>query len=223
MTTELSVRRRWFGQVLASGVLGLACVRLAQAGSTPVIHPGVNALEGELRVNGQRVGEGATVQVGDTLETGADGYAVVVVEQSAYLLHAAGRMRLQAAAGARPTVELERGRLLSVFEPGPRTLRTPTAIVGVRGTGLYLEAAEERSYVCLCYGEAELTARHDPGIREWVSTTHHEAPRSITREGADWIGRRMPMRNHTDAELIMLESLVGRRPPFADDPFLSEY
>ncbi len=211
-------RRHWLAQVLLSGVLGPGALALAEAGSTRPIQSGVRRLHGELLVDGVAVAEGAPIAPGQRLETAAEGQAVVVVERAAYLLRGATRMRLQAVPGGRPNVELEQGRLLSVFEPGARQLRTPTALVEVRGTGLYLEVQAGGTYVCLCYGGARLVDPNDPRRSETLQTRHHEAPRLVG--SADWVGRKVTVVNHTDAELELLEGLVGRRPPF-DDPILS--
>ena len=54
----------------------------------------------------------------------------------------------------------------------------------------------------------------DPSARETVRTTHHEQPRYIYAKGAPKMVTPAPMVNHTDAELEMLEALVGRKPPF---------
>jgi len=72
------------------------------------------------------------------------------------------------------------------------------------------------TYFCLCYGEARVTPTAAPQLGETVITTHHDHPL--------WIHDDMKMPtmmvsaeviNHTDAELTMLENLVGRRPPFS--------
>lgn len=55
-----------------------------------------------------------------------------------------------------------------------------------------------------------------PEARETVSTTHHDAPRYVYAHGEMPIKmiEQAPVVNHTDAELTMLEALVGRKPPF---------
>ena len=55
----------------------------------------------------------------------------------------------------------------------------------------------------------------DPKARETVRTRHHEQPRYIMASGAPQMVVPAPVLNHTDAELTMLESVVGRKPPFA--------
>ncbi|MBF0623934.1 MAG: hypothetical protein HQL82_03910 [Magnetococcales bacterium] len=110
---------------------------------------------------------------------------------------------------------LKLGSLLAVFGSGPKQISTITATIGIRGTGLYLEAEPENTYFCLCYGEAELGATHDPRQREIMHSNHHNARMILSQEGSSAI-RRAGMKNHTDAELFMLEQLVGRTPPFSD-------
>ncbi len=62
----------------------------------------------------------------------------------------------------------------------------------------------------------DLQAASLPAARETVSTTHHDAPRYICVRGEMPIKMIdvAPVINHSDAELIMLEALVGREPPF---------
>jgi hypothetical protein len=47
-----------------------------------------------------------------------------------------------------------------------------------------------------------------------IKTTHHESPLVITDRDGAMSAVPGPVVNHTDDELIMLESLVGREPPF---------
>jgi len=110
-------------------------------------------------------------------------------------------------------MQLVTGKLLSVFGSGrERRLVTATASIGIRGTGAYLEAEPARTYFCLCYGEADVAATMG-GARESVNTSHHESPRYIYGDGRSRTIVPAYMSNHTDSELIMLESLVGRSPP----------
>ena len=73
-----------------------------------------------------------------------------------------------------------------------------------------------RTYVCACYDLADLQASKMRQAKETVMTTHHDAPRYTYARGAAPIKmiELAPVVNHTDAELIMLEALVGRVPPF---------
>jgi len=61
------------------------------------------------------------------------------------------------------------------------------------------------------------------GSPKTIRTTHHESPLVITDRGGIMAAKPGPVVNHTDDELVLLESLVGREPPFAATPFLNRY
>lgn len=111
------------------------------------------------------------------------------------------------------------GAVLTVFSSGRRRrIETKTATIGIRGTGVYVEVEPTRTYVCTCYGVAELVAADDPTVRETVRTEHHDEPRYVMAHGAPQMIMDAPVINHTDVELTMLEALVGRQPPFVSQP-----
>jgi len=102
-----------------------------------------------------------------------------------------------------------------VFSKKPVSIKAATATIGIRGTGAYLEVDDADVYFCLCYGEAVLQGA---GMADKVvKTTHHEQPLLLTQSGGAMQAQPGPFRNHTDAELVMLEALVGREPPFMRD------
>lgn len=110
---------------------------------------------------------------------------------------------------------LIKGGILSVFGKGERTLRTKTATMGIRGTGLYLEADSHGTYFCDCYGTIDLykNGDGDPILHETLVSHHHNA-RRIDTDGEGLIVRRGVLYNHSDAELRLLEAMVGRTVPF---------
>jgi hypothetical protein len=205
----LSARRRW---LLGAAALLLARELLA-AGR---IEKGVYRVRGDARVNGVPAREGMDVKTGDTVTTAGGAEIVFVVNRDAFLLRA--NSRLEVGSGAADVFRLVTGALLSVYQPGaPKTLHARTATIGIRGTGVYVESGEDRTYVCTCYGEAELIPLGEPQAAETVRTQHHEQPRYVMAKGAPQMILRAPVVNHTDAELVLLESLVGRSVPFAQD------
>ena len=105
------------------------------------------------------------------------------------------------------------GKVLSVFAKKPLAIQAAHATIGIRGTGCYLEIEPKSVYFCLCYGEAvvEGSGMADPRV---VKTTHHEQPLVLSDYGGIMKIEPGGFRDHTDAELIMLEALVGREPPF---------
>jgi len=104
------------------------------------------------------------------------------------------------------------GKILSVFAKKPLSIRAANATIGIRGTGCYLEVEPADVYFCLCYGEAVVQG---PGMADkLVKTTHHESPLLLHEDGSVMEADKAGFRNHTDSELVMLEALVGREPPF---------
>jgi len=201
----MSGRRRFL-----RGAAALLLVREALASGT--LERGVYRVRGEARVRGVPARRGMDVRAGDTVATGADGEIIFVVNRDAFLLRASSRLEI---GGAADVFRIITGALLSVYQPGVRkTLQAQTATIGIRGTAVYVETRADRTYVCTCYGEAELIPLADPARAETVHTRHHEQPRYILGKGAPQMMMRAPVVNHTDAELRMLESLVGRGVPF---------
>lgn len=199
----MTSRRGWL-----IGTAALLLVRRALAQGR--IEEGVHRLSGRVRINGKAAKPGMALGAGDKLSTGADGLAVFVVGRDAMLVRKRSSLAL-----VESGLRIVSGAVLSVFEPGrPRRIETGTAVIGIRGTAVYVEAEPARSYVCTCYGEAVLEPKGDPAARETVRTMHHEQPRYIMAKGAPQMMMRAPVVNHTDAELEMLEALVGRKPPF---------
>ena len=108
--------------------------------------------------------------------------------------------------------EVIKGGVLSVFSKKKRKIRTPSALIGIRGTGVYIEVDKEKTYICTCYGKAILQRKDNLDIKETVKTSHHDEPRYIYTDKNNI--EKAPVINHTDLELIMLEEQVLRKPPF---------
>jgi len=198
------VRRR----SLLQGAAALLLVRDALAQGR--LEKGVYRLQGEVQVNGAPAQRGAELRAGDTVRTQAGAEIVWVAQRDAFLVRQNSEVSYLANG-----LRIVTGAVLSVFASGERKeIRTPTANIGIRGTGIYVEAEPERTYACTCYGETVLAPASDPAAAETVRTTHHESPRYIMPAGSPQMLMQAPVLNHTDAELILLESLVGRQPPF---------
>jgi hypothetical protein len=134
------------------------------------------------------------------------------VGQDAFLMREASVIVVRGERGVLSELLVETGRVLSVFAKKPLTLKAANASIGIRGTGAYVEVDAAGVYFCLCYGEATVDG---PRMQsKLVKTTHHEQPLLLREEAGILLAEPGPFRNHTDAELIMLEALVGREPPF---------
>jgi hypothetical protein len=202
---------RW---MVASGALS-ASTYVSRALAKGDIPPGVNRLEGTLKVNGLDAKVGTPVKVGDQVSTGSKSEAVVVVGKDAFLLRSQTTIEFKGEAGVLTRMLVSAGSALSVFSKKPVEIKAATATIGIRGTGAYLEVLPEEVYFCLCYGDAVVAG---PNMADkLVHTTHHEQPLSIRMDGSIMTAKPGPFRNHTDAELIMLEALCDREPPFLKD------
>ncbi len=94
-------------------------------------------------------------------------------------------------------------------------MTTKNASIGIRGTGVYMESDPEQTYFCTCYGTADIVAVNDPTSRETVVSRQHDRPLYILAgEQPGQNIRAAPFINHTDQELMLIEALVGRTPPF---------
>ena len=122
--------------------------------------------------------------------------------------------------GVLSRILIQSGRVLSVFGKKPVVIKAANATIGIRGTGAYVEVDPGKVYFCLCYGEADLDG---PGMSapKRIKTTHHESPLVITDRGGVMVADPAGVVNHTDDELVMLEALVGREPPFTPGAYPS--
>jgi hypothetical protein len=196
-----------------AGLPGLSGIlqNVLAAGNRPV-SPGIQKLDGDVRVNGQHARLGMLIETGDTVSTGRDSEAIYVIGQDAFLQRANSTTQFSGVAAS--VMRVITGRILSVFGRGRKTLQTATATIGIRGTGCYIESEPERVYFCLCYGKAELTPTADPSHTVEIETTHHDHPVYIHSDSSKPMMVDAAIINHSDAELELLENLVGRWPPF---------
>lgn len=237
---EFLVRALTAGVFALGGTLLPHATTFALAKRAPLLPPdrSIYRLHGSAAVNGIPASEETLIHPGDRIETAPSSELVFVVGKDAFILRERGIIELIAAmpdtasaatgstAGGNrgngaviSALRVLTGQIVSVF--GQRqpdedlSLRTPIATVGVRGTGIYLESHDDHSYVCTCYGMTRLSAVDDPASAEDITSDYHDAPRFILPEGPT--GQRIepaPVINHTDMELILIEELVGRIPPF---------
>lgn len=216
------MKRRLLLQALAAGGIAGILQRALAAGENP-LPAGMHRSRGQVLVNDRPARDRQLVNPGDTVSTGPGAEALYVIGQDAFLQRGSSTVRFGAdiAAGFMRVLS---GKILSVFGRGDKRIVVGTATIGIRGTACYIEEEGSRTYFCLCYGEAEIVPTAAPHESEIVRTEHHDHPIYIHADP------RMPKSmvpasviNHTDAELVMLESLVGRRPPFAGVPGYPAY
>jgi len=207
-------RRAMLLKLAASGALGAGgiagLVRAALAADSGDVLQGIRYAAGNVMIDGKPVARGQKLQPGQIITTGPAADTVFVVGSHAFYQRENSSFTMEDNAAV-TTLRYLSGKILSVFGKGRSNLVTKTATIGIRGTGCYIEAEEQRTYFCLCYGSAMVTPSKNAGAKKLIQTKHHENPVYI---GASDVMKSAPVINHTDDELIMLENMVGRRPPF---------
>ena len=195
---------------MAAGAAGgmMGWIHHALAADPKSLPQGLVESRGEVLVNGKPVTKGSPVAPGDVVETGKGARAVYLIDDNVFLQRQ--NSRVEFGNSVETFLRIVTGGLLSVFGKGDsRKITTPTAAIGIRGTGCYIETDEKKTYFCLCCGRVDLQPVN--GQPSSYETRHHEKPVWI-EDGAT---RPASVENHTDAEVIMLEALAGRRSPFS--------
>ncbi len=216
-------RRRFLIQLLRIGAFGAGTslpTGCTQTSSVIVSElprgRSIYQLSGRVRVNGKLATRETIIEPGDSIVTDEKSYIIFVLAGEAFILRSHSSMLLRSAkTGSPAAINLSSGKLLSVFTPGkPMLITTPSAVVSIRGTGVYVESGETQSYVCTCYGMTGLAVSSSPSTKETISSNHHDAPRYIIDDGKQQRIEPAPFKNHDDEELLLIETLVGRSTPF---------
>lgn len=207
---------------LFATAIGSRSVAAQVLGNRPAPLPkgkSIYRIEGQVLVDGQPATLDTQLAANATVETGKDGEVVYAVGETAHLQRSESQVTMETKEGNSMVVSGLRvltGKILSVFPTG-RAVRMTTrnASIGIRGTGVYMEADREQTYFCTCYGTADIASTNDPTSRETVVSRHHDRPLYIL--GNEQPGKNIrvaPFIDHTDQELMLIEALVGRTPPF---------
>lgn len=222
-------RRDFLIQALAAGVLSTTVSPEALAqfwGKRPrpmAKNKSFHELKGDVLINGNNATTRSLVKPGDKLITGDNSSAIFVVGKDAFSIGENSELELdgELIENTNPVVRafsLLSGKLLTVFGKTGHKVTTSQTTIGIRGTGVYLEAEANRTYMCTCYGVVDVSANADPSQTTTVTSRHHDQPLYIYGDNShrsDKLITTAPMKNHTDMELALLEALVGRTVPFA--------
>ena len=217
-------RREYLFKLLCCGTLGLAPQHLAYAGwfsssSKKLAEDrSIHSLEGEVLVNDTPADLQTRIVAGDRVRTGKQGQIVFAVGADSFLLRGDSEMQIAGLDYFVDSLRILSGRLLSVFgkrDSGQQVNMTAsTATIGIRGTGVYVEAEPEQTYVCTCYGLVSLASNSDPDDAETIRSKNHDQPRYIASAASKGSRiRKAPVINHGNEELELLEAIVGRKVP----------
>ena len=170
-------------------------------------------LEGDVRLNGQRMRPDSFVQSGDRIETGPGSSVVFAIGDSAFHVRQNSRLTVERGATLHTVSALRilSGAVVSVWgRGGNRRIVTPTLTAGIRGTGVYTEVFPQeghRSYFCNCWGTVQLSAGGDRVVSQ---SAYHQ---SFWGEAQPRGGRMLtaaPALNHTDEEVEFVAALVAQ-------------
>ena len=220
-----SIRRAFLVEMLTLGLFaGFNVVGLVQPGHAlgriPSRLPAgksIYKLRGQVTVDVQQATIDTFIGPNSLVSTGDKSEIIFVVANDAFLLRSNSELKLSGSGILVEGLRILSGKILSVFgkRSEPHTIETSTATIGIRGTGIYVESDPDFSYVCTCYGRTRISSKRDPGIFEDILTEHHDDPRYILAAGkGNGLITAAPVINHSDKELILIEALVGRTPPF---------
>lgn len=174
----------------------------------------VQRLSGRVFVNRRYAAEGTPVGSGDIVTVAYGGSASFTIGDDAYLLRGGTSLKIEGENHAMVSIlRLFTGALLGVFGDGEKLIATRAATIGIRGTGIFLDTAPDRTYFCTCYGQTELNVS---GLeRRVIRTDYHKASMIETpRHGRNEIHDMAGFEYHSDDELRAAEALQGRKVPF---------
>ena len=236
MLDEFEKRRRAFLNTVYHSGLAVALTKFGAAASATSFLASASAfgevpkkladdksifeITGDVTVNGERANKDTFIKADALVETASNSYIIFKVGKDSHILRENSRLQLEGQNVVEAGFNLISGKILSVFgkreEGKVHTLRTSTATIGIRGTGVYAESDPDKSYLCTCYGQTEIQSAINPKQKEIITATYHDAPRFILKNSdKKKLIVPAPIFNHTDEELMLIEAIVGRKAPIS--------
>jgi hypothetical protein len=177
----------------------------------------IYSLRGTVLINEKQATFKTVIKPNDTIVTKEDSEAIFVVGGHSMIMRENSHLKMEGQDSnfLIQGLRMLAGKLLTVSRSEGTLIKTSTATIGIRGTGYYIESDPERTYFCTCYGITDVESTQDPTSSERIVSKHHDNPYYILSgepEGKNV--RPAPFINHTDQELKLIETLVGRVPPF---------
>jgi ribosomal 50S subunit-recycling heat shock protein len=167
-------------------------------------------VKGDVFINGKKANSNMKVNLGDFVKTAKNSKVVFKIGEDAFMAKENTEFSIEQNDGIRK-LNLVSGGVLAVFKKGDKTdLVTENMTAGIRGTGVYLESIDHKSYFCNCYGKTDVEITKTKQHKS-LQATHHSMI-WVKEDGTLKVAKEM--RNHTDDELRELEALVGRVPAF---------
>ncbi|MCK4710486.1 MAG: hypothetical protein KAU21_17865, partial [Gammaproteobacteria bacterium] len=199
---EFLIRALGMGLFASSVTSGLLQPVYAMGDIPAKLPPGrsIYKLKGSVTVDGTDANLKTQIGANSLVKTGRSSRVIFVVGSDAFILRSNSELQLGGDGFLIQGMRMLTGKLLSVFgkRAVPHKIQTVTATIGIRGTGIYVESDEEKSYVCTCYGHTLVASVDDPSIQQEVVSKHHDKPLYIMRANAGMIIQPAPFIDHTD-------------------------
>ncbi|MEK7703555.1 MAG: FecR family protein [Myxococcota bacterium] len=170
------------------------------------------AVEGAVTVDGAPAAVGNAIGETSTIETAADGSAVITLEPGSVVkLRPSTKVTLGTSERKKLSVKLALGAIWSFLTPGSSyEVVSPNAVAGVRGTVFYMEAeAAGATYVCACEGKVEMQTPDGKGFKKVVNSPkkNHKGFR-FAQKGKKIKAKPAKRANHTDDEAATIMAHV---------------
>jgi|GEM_PF-6617504 len=167
-------------------------------------------------INGHWASKDTPVHFGDAVLTGKGGRITIKLDGNVFRLGQYSRLTLPAHE-ENITLNFFFGSLLAVFRHHDhKQIITKTAVLGVRGTGAYLDVGKEETYLCTCYGDIDFADASNLGNVARVHAHHHNA--IAFDHGSKNFFTMQPLIGHATPQLVALEALADRLPPETCSP-----
>lgn len=177
----------------------------------------IYSLQGRVIVDGKPADIKTRINPGSSVQTGENSEVIFVVGSDAFILRSSSQVELGARGMLVQGIRVLTGAILGVFgkREAAHQIVTSTATIGIRGTGIYVDADSDKTYACTCYGHTQISANADLAQVRDIVTTYHDKPVYILASGSkDQLIVPAPVIDHSDKELSLIEALVGRKTPF---------
>lgn len=148
-------------------------------------------IEGEVTLNGTRARLDQEIEDKSTVETGAESLCDLIFNQK-NIVHIGENSLFKVDVARDPgAIELSQGsilmiakKLIALKDSDDLMVRSPTTVLGVRGTSFFVKVEDESStYLCICNGSLHSTDSEGGNPLE-LTAPHHRAVRYMQKDGS---------------------------------------
>lgn len=180
--------------------------------------------EGVITMDGQAIEIGTKVTDGALIQTDSNGTAEIVFGTKNIIKMGPSTSIKLELAKLNSVVSIEKGtitavlRKLNKLDGGGLSVKTPSAVAGVRGTSFFVRVKpeEKETYVCICNGRINLALKD--GTQSMVKEANHHDGTVFTGEGNDITIKKQGAgfdHGHTDKDLENLAAKIGEKMDWA--------